>query len=55
MISADGKKVKHGVVYLIDFGLSKKLSSNGIAGDNLNGTRGGKLAGTPMFASINSH
>ena len=47
-----GKNVN--VIYLIDFGLSKKLEEcNG--GYSYSGSKPKKMAGTPIYASINAH
>lgn len=41
------------IVYLIDFGLSKKLDECGDKGYSRSKPK--KMAGTPIYASINAH
>lgn len=44
---------KENIIYLIDFGLSKKTSEFAYSGFSKVG--GKKLAGTPIYASVNAH
>jgi serine/threonine protein kinase len=46
---------KENVVYLIDFGLVKKISECAFRGFSDNNNMSKKMAGTPIYSSINAH
>lgn len=50
-----GEGRKSNIVYLIDFGLTKKAIENNMPQINYNKFGSKKMAGTPIYASISAH